>query len=262
MKNSPHSGSRSWLVVAGDGVEGGGADRKAVTGGRLDQSAPSLGAQPIAVASDRQHVAVMQEPVEDGGGDDGVGEHRAPLGDAAVRGYQHRAGLVAAADELEEQMRGVGLERQIAKLIDDQQLRLGEADQLLVKPLLAMRLGEACDQRHCCRELYRVARQNCFAAERDREMRLAHTGRAEQKHVFAVGDPAGGGQVADLLGIEGGLRLEVEARQLLHRRKVSQLQCHLDAAVILTRDLTLAQQGERLPRRQVDRAASSSRLSS
>ena len=52
---------------AADGTEGGGADRRAVSGGRLDEAALSLGAEPVAVAADRQYVAVVQEPVEDGG---------------------------------------------------------------------------------------------------------------------------------------------------------------------------------------------------
>ena len=52
---------------AGDRAEGGGADRRPVTGGRLDETALSLGAEPVAVAADGQHVAVVQEPVEDRG---------------------------------------------------------------------------------------------------------------------------------------------------------------------------------------------------
>jgi hypothetical protein len=62
-------------------------------------------------------VAVVQEPVKDGGGDDGVAEHRAPLADRAVAGDQQAAALVAARDQLEEQVRGVGLERQVAELV-------------------------------------------------------------------------------------------------------------------------------------------------
>ena len=55
----PPSGSRCRLKVgsAADGTEGGGADRRAVSGGRLDEAALSLGAEPIAVAADGQHVA-------------------------------------------------------------------------------------------------------------------------------------------------------------------------------------------------------------
>jgi hypothetical protein len=46
---------------------------------------------------------VMEEPVEDGGGNDGI----APFADRAVGGDQHAAALVASRDELEEEMRGV-----------------------------------------------------------------------------------------------------------------------------------------------------------
>jgi hypothetical protein len=59
------------MSVAGwfrrDGTEGGGADRRPVAGGRFCEAALSLGAEPVAVAADGQHVAVVQEPVEDCG---------------------------------------------------------------------------------------------------------------------------------------------------------------------------------------------------
>jgi hypothetical protein len=38
--------------------------RRPVTEGRLNEAAPPLGAEPVAVAADGQHVAVVQEPVE------------------------------------------------------------------------------------------------------------------------------------------------------------------------------------------------------
>jgi hypothetical protein len=52
------------VSFAGGGTEGGGADRRPVTGGRLDEAALSLGAEPVAVAPDGQHMTVVQEPVE------------------------------------------------------------------------------------------------------------------------------------------------------------------------------------------------------
>jgi hypothetical protein len=71
---------------AGDGAEGGGAHRSAVSGGRrLDEAALALDTQPIAVAADGQHVAVVKEPVEDRGGHNRIGEHRAPFGHVPVR---------------------------------------------------------------------------------------------------------------------------------------------------------------------------------
>ena len=76
---------------------------------------------------------MVQEPVEDCGGDDRIGEHHAPFGNAAVRRDQHGAGFVAPADQLEEQVRRVGLQRQVAELVDDQQLRLRQRQQFLVQ---------------------------------------------------------------------------------------------------------------------------------
>lgn len=113
------------IVSDGDGPEGGGADRRAVTGGRcLDEAALALGSEPVAPAADRQHVAVVHESIEDGGGDHGIGERGARFGNAAVRRDQHGAGLVAPTDQLEEQMRRVGFQRKIAEFVDDQQLWL------------------------------------------------------------------------------------------------------------------------------------------
>lgn len=109
------------VASAGDGTEGGGADRRAVTGGRrLDEAALPFGAEPVTVAADSQHVAVVQEPVEDRGGDHRIGEHGAPFSNAAVRRDQHGAGFVAPADQLEEQVRRVRFQRQVAEFIDDQ----------------------------------------------------------------------------------------------------------------------------------------------
>jgi hypothetical protein len=45
-----------------------------------------------------------------------------PFADGTVGGDQRAAAVVARADELEEQMRGIGLEGQMAKIINDQQL--------------------------------------------------------------------------------------------------------------------------------------------
>ena len=93
------------MAFAGGGVEGGGADRSGVTGGRrFDEAALALGAEPVAVAADGQHLTVMEQPVEDRGRDDRIGEHRARLGHAPVRRNKHCARLVTA-DELEEQVR-------------------------------------------------------------------------------------------------------------------------------------------------------------
>src|SRR5258708_12159919 len=87
-------------------------------------------------------MAVMEQAVEDGGCHHGVAKHCSPLADRAIAGDQHAAPLVAPRDELKEQMRSIGLKRQIAELVDDQQLRLAEKGEAHLHPALAMRLAE------------------------------------------------------------------------------------------------------------------------
>ena len=96
---------------------------------RLNKAALSLGAESVAVAADGQHVAVMQEPVEDRGCDHWISKHGAPFGNTAVGRDQHGAGFVAPADQLEEEVCRIGLQRQVPEFIDDQQLRLRQRQQ-------------------------------------------------------------------------------------------------------------------------------------
>jgi site-specific DNA recombinase len=65
-------------------------------------------------------VAVVQQPVEDGGGQDVVGEHAAPFGEGLVAGEDHRAAFVAAADQLEDHVRGGPVEWQVTDLVEDE----------------------------------------------------------------------------------------------------------------------------------------------
>jgi hypothetical protein len=55
-------------------------------------------AQPVAGAFDLDDDGVMQEPIEERGGDHGIAEHLAPLGEAAIGSQEHGAALVAGVD--------------------------------------------------------------------------------------------------------------------------------------------------------------------
>jgi hypothetical protein len=110
--------------------------------GRLQQASAPLFAQPVAVAADGDDVAVMEEVVEDRGRHHGIAERSSPLADRAIAGDRHAAALVTMRDELKEEMRRIGLERQIAELVDDQQFRFAEVSEAILEPTLAMGLGE------------------------------------------------------------------------------------------------------------------------
>lgn len=62
---------------------------------------------------------MVKEPVEQRGGDDGIAENVAPLGEAAVGSQDHSAALVASVHELEEEVAAAGDHRQVSDLIAD-----------------------------------------------------------------------------------------------------------------------------------------------
>jgi hypothetical protein len=111
----------------------------------LQEPAAALFLQAVAVATDGDHVAVVEKPIENSGCHHGIAEHGPPFSDTAIAGEQNRASLVTTTDELKEKMRGVGFERQVAQLVDDQQLGFGKLGQALLQPALAVALGELGD---------------------------------------------------------------------------------------------------------------------
>ena len=65
----------------------------------------------------------MKQAIEDRGGKNIIAEDRPPLRHDLIGGDQQAAAFVPPGDELEEKMRAATLERQIAELVDDEQLR-------------------------------------------------------------------------------------------------------------------------------------------
>jgi hypothetical protein len=63
----------------------------------------------------------MQDAIEDRRGDDTIAKDLTPAAEALVAGEDHRAALVPAADELEEEVGAGAIDRQVADLVDDQQ---------------------------------------------------------------------------------------------------------------------------------------------
>src|SRR5216110_2547261 len=108
---------------------GGGLDR-------LHEAGFELVLQPVGIAADIDGDRVMEHAVEDRRGDHAVAEDVAPTAEALVAGQDHRPALVAAADELEEEIGAGAVDREIADLVDDEQARDGvDLEPLLQAPL-------------------------------------------------------------------------------------------------------------------------------
>ena len=81
----------------------------------------------VAVAFEADDVGVVDEPVDHRGGDDGISEHFAPATERFVRRDDQAGAFVARRDELEEEVRGVGFEGDVADLVDDEERHASEA---------------------------------------------------------------------------------------------------------------------------------------
>ncbi len=133
-----------------------------------------------------------------------------PRPELGVRSGSHRslalnlttpgAALITSADKLEEQVCRVGFERQIAQLVDDQQLWLGVVDQALLEPAIRICFGELGDQRRRRREQHRVAGHDRLTSDRDGQMRLADPGgpRNRTASPLAMNRPLGSSRTCAL----------------------------------------------------------------
>src|SRR5437773_9011210 len=128
-------------------------------GRRAMQPKPGLALlpEPIALALDHEGVAVMQESIEDGGGDDVVAKDLTPLRHALIRRDQHRHFLVAMAHELKEEMGTLAFERHVAELVDDEQLRFAVEEHPTREDALALAVDEVGEERRRRGEEHGVA---------------------------------------------------------------------------------------------------------
>ena len=103
-------------------------------------------AEAITGALDLDDDGMVEQAVQQGGGDDGVAEDLAPFGEAAIGGEDHRSLFVAGVDELEEQVSPARDDGQVADLVDDQQCSAAEVAKALAQAAVALGFGERCDE--------------------------------------------------------------------------------------------------------------------
>jgi hypothetical protein len=86
--------------------------------------------EPITLAVHLQDVNVVREPIKQSAGEPLRSEHARPFVKGKIAGQDHRAALVTLAEDLEQKLRPGRRQRNIAQLVDNQQLVAG---QLLLK---------------------------------------------------------------------------------------------------------------------------------
>ena len=131
----------------------------------------------VALAAERDDVGVVNEPVDQRGGDHGVGEDLPPGLEAAVGRDDDRAAFVAARDQGEEQVGGLAFEREVADLVDDQQRVAFEPSQFVVEGVAVLGCVEAVDPLLGGRERDAMAVLAGLDRQGDRQVCLAGPGR-------------------------------------------------------------------------------------
>ena len=156
------------------------------------------------------------------------------------------AALVAARDQREEQVGGLALEREVADLVDDQQLVALQASELLVEGVALLGFFEAADPLLGGGERDAVAVLAGLDPERDREVALAGAGRADQADVGVLLDPCELREVHHQRSLGGRLGGEVEVLQGLVCREAGGAGAGPGAGGFAGEHLGLAQRLEEL----------------
>ena len=134
----------------------------------------------------------------------------APGAERLVGGDDQAGAFVAARDEREHEVGGLGVERDVADLVDDQQRDAAQALEFFFEAPGALGVAEAGDPFGRSGERDAVAGQAGADPERDRQVRFAGAGRSEQDDVLAAGEEVELAEVFDDGLLDRALEGEVE----------------------------------------------------
>src|SRR5277367_4689425 len=140
-----------------------------------------------AVVSCFEDVAAVGKTIEQRGRHLRVAEHGGPLAEAQVRRDDDAGALVELAQQMEEQGAAGGAERQVAQLVEDDEIGVGEPGCDLARFALKLLLFESVDEFDGGEEPYALAVMlDRLDADRGGEMRLPRAGAADQDDIVGV----------------------------------------------------------------------------
>ena len=98
--------------------------------------------QAVGLTFDVDDSAVMQNAIQDSGGDGNVGKDLIPLGEGLVGSKDGRCFLIPSGNELEEQVCSLNIHREIADFVNDEHPVLGQNLELIWQAVLEIDLFE------------------------------------------------------------------------------------------------------------------------
>jgi len=135
-------------------------------------------------------------------------------------------------DQGEEQRCRLGVEGDVADLVDDDQWQAADAFELLVEAPAALGRREARHPLLGAGEGHAVAPTRGLHAEGDVEVRLAGARRPGEDHVHVLGEEVELGEVQHGLALHGAREAEVEVVEGLDRREARRLDARLAAVAL------------------------------
>src|SRR5271165_3558043 len=150
-----------------------------------------------ALVAGLDDVAVMGEAIEQRRGHLGIAEHARPFAEGEIGGDQDRGALVEPADEVKEKLAARLGKRQVAELVEDDEVHAAE---IIGDAALApgARLGlELVDEIDGGEEAPAPSGADAASRNGDHGVRLAGAGSADEHGVALLGDEAAAGEVAN-----------------------------------------------------------------
>ncbi len=132
----------------------------------------------VRLALDVNDGAVVQDTVENGGGDRNVGKNLVPLGEGFVGGKDGGGFLIPSGDELEEQIGTLDIHREITDLVNDEHPVLGQDLEFVEQTVLKVSFFQLLNQLVAVDIVGGEAVLRGYKAECGGQMGLAHAGAA------------------------------------------------------------------------------------
>ena len=142
---------------------------------------------PITGTLETDDIGMVNNPIDHRRRHRRVTENIAPPTKSQIARQDQRRLFIPARDELEEQIRGVLIEWDVADLVNDQDAVAAEPLQFRVEFPPRVSLLEAVDPPDSGIKKDPVAGLGGLDAETDREVRFPGPGRPQQDHVLALG---------------------------------------------------------------------------
>src|ERR1700689_3203203 len=191
--------------------------------------------EPPAVVAGLDDVAMMGQTVEQCGRHLGVAKNTRPFAECEIGCHDHRCLLIEPADQVEQQLSASLCERQIAELVEDDEILAAQIVGQASRPSGSALGLKSVDQINDIEESASGTTTNAGASNCDGEMTLPGTGPADQHNVALMRQEVAADQVAHQ-GLVDRRAVEAEVVDVLGQRQLGDGDLILDRTRLLLTD--------------------------